>query len=262
MEGIARLFILGKVVPFHVVKALSNYDVLLGHNLLEIFQAKIDYGEKSVILSRKRFKTVPTKLDRKHQELASNVVDMDKWAGEFTSVFKQTGPLPSTSSFHCKINTGDHPPIYSKPYRLPLTKRKIVDEEINRMLEKDIIEVSDAAWSSPICLVPKPDGKWRFCVDFRKVNKVTTRDTHPLPCIQDILDGMSGAKVFSTLDLREGYYQIPLDPDDMDKTTFTCHRGIYRFKRMPFGLRNAPGQFQRFMNKIFAPFIGKFLYIY
>ena len=130
------------------------------------------------------------------------------------------------------------------------------------MLAEDIIEVSDAPWSFPICLVPKPDGKWRFCVDYRKLNAITTRDSHPLPCIQDILDGMAGAKIFSTLDLRSGYWQIPMHKDSKDKTTFTCHRGIYRFKRLSFGLKNAPGVFQRFMNKIFAPFIGKFLYLY
>ena len=262
VEGIAYLHILGEIVPFYVVKGLSRYDILMGNDLLKKFRANVDYHTGIVTLLERKFKAISTVLDQKHQELASNTVDIDQWAAEFPSVFGQTGPLTSTPSFQCTIDTGDHPPIYSKPYRLPLTKRKIVDEEIDRMLEEGIIEASDAPWSSPICIVPKPDGKWRFCCDYRKLNQITVRDSHPLPCIQDILDGMAGAKIFSTVDLKAGYHQIPMHPDDKDKTTFTCHRGLYRFNRMSFGLKNAPGQFQRFMNKIFAPFIGKFLYIY
>ena len=144
VEGIAHLHVLGKIVPFHVVKALRNYDLLIGHNLLKIFDADINYKDEVVILRNKKFKTISATLDQRHQELASNIVDVDKWANEFPSVFKQSGPLPSTPSFKCKIDTGDHPPIYCKPYRLPLSKRKVVDSEIDRMLAEDIIEVSDA----------------------------------------------------------------------------------------------------------------------
>ena len=111
------------------------------------------------------------------------------------------------------------------------------------MLEQGIIKESSSSWGSPITLVPKRNGEQRFCVDYRKLNAATHKDAYPLPNIQDICDNLHGAKVFTTLDLKSGYWQIPIAAPDQPKSAFITHMGLFEFQRMPFGLCNAPGIF-------------------
>ena len=105
--------------------------------------------------------------------------------------------------------------------------------------------------------MPKKDGSICFCVDYRKLNAITKKDAHPLPHIQDIFDTFTDATVFSTLDLKSGYWQVPMHPDSVEKTAFVCHRGLFHFRRMPFGCTNAPAVFQRLMNSVLADYFGK-----
>ena len=107
------------------------------------------------------------------------------------------------------------------------------------MLDEGIIRPSTSPWASPIHLVPKKCGDLRFCVDYRKLNSVTIKDSYLLPLIQDIFDQLEGASVFSTLDLKRGYWQINVKESDIPKTAFVCHKGLYEFVRMSFGLCNA-----------------------
>ena len=130
------------------------------------------------------------------------------------------------------------------------------------MLKDGIVEPSRSPWASPVLLVPKKDGSTRFCVDYRRLNAVTKRDRYPLPQIQDIFDAMGGSTVFSTLDLKSGYWQIPMDKRDREKTAFTCHRGHFQFNRVPFGLTNAPAVFQRAMDGILSPVLGRSALVY
>jgi hypothetical protein len=120
------------------------------------------------------------------------------------------------------------------------------------MLAQGVIEPATCEWASPIVMVPKPDGSLRFCVDYRKLNAITVPDTYPLPRMDECIDSLGEAAIFTTLDCNSGYWQIPVDPADRDKTTFTSHYGIYRFIRLPFGLRNAPGTFQRAVDIILS----------
>jgi len=155
------------------------------------------------------------------------------------------------------------PPIKQRPYRLPLAKRKYVQEQVQEMLQAGIIEHSASAWSSPITLQPKKDGSLRFCVDYRKLNKVTVKDSYPLPLIQDIFDQLTGSTVFSTLDLKSGYWQIPIHEEDRDKVAFSIPGGgLYNFTTLPFGLCNSCGVFMRIMNYVFGPLIGKCVHVY
>lgn len=97
----------------------------------------------------------------------------------------------------------------------------------------------------------------RFCVDYRKLNAITQKDAYPLPHIQDIFDSVDKAKIFSTLNLKSGYWQVPMHPDSIEKSAFTCHLGLFEFLRMPFGLTNAPALFQRAMTKVLSGLIGR-----
>ncbi|KAE9017717.1 hypothetical protein PR003_g13742 [Phytophthora rubi] len=113
------------------------------------------------------------------------------------------------------------------------------------MLEAGVIEDGIGAWGFPVVLVRKKDRKVRFCVDYRALNKVTKKDVYPLPRIDETLEALDGALLFTTLDLRAGYWQIRVAPEDQDKTVLMTRRGFYKFEHMPFGLANAPSTFQR-----------------
>jgi transposase InsO family protein len=143
-------------------------------------------------------------------------------------------------------------PVHSQPYRAGTRAREIEKAEIEKMLAQGVIEPATCEWASPIVMVPKPDGSLRFCVDYRKLNAITVPDTYPLPRMDECIDSLGEAAIFTTLDCNSGYWQIPVDPADRDKTTFTSHYGIYRFIRLPFGLRNAPGTFQRAVDIILS----------
>ncbi|UYV82112.1 K02A2.6-like [Cordylochernes scorpioides] len=150
---------------------------------------------------------------------------------------------------HC-IVTGDHAPIKQRPYRVSPKERSIIQTEVDKMLKQGIIEPSDSPWSSPVVLVKKKDGTWRFCVDYRRLNKITRKDVYPLPRIDDTLDSLRGASIFSTIDLKSGYWQIEVDEADREKTAFVTPDGLFEFRVMPFGLCNAPATFERIMDNL------------
>ena len=132
--------------------------------------------------------------------------------------------------------------------------REVVDEQIDEMLEKGVIEPSDSPWSSPIVIVPKKNGKFRFCIDYRKVNEVTEKDAYPLPQINAILDRLREARYISSIDLQNGYWLVPLTKDSKPITAFTVPgRGLFQFRVMPFGLHSAPATFQRLLDRIIGP---------
>ena len=146
-----------------------------------------------------------------------------------------------------QIDTQGNLPFKQNPYRIPLSQRPVVEKHIHDMLQQGVIRPSMSPWASPIVLVQKKDGSIRFCVDWRKLNSLTKKDTYPLPKIVDILDSLGGAVYFSTMDLQSGYWQIAVEDRDIEKTAFTTFAGLYEFTKMGFGLCNAPATFQRLM---------------
>lgn len=150
------------------------------------------------------------------------------------------------------INLSSTTPIHQHGYRLSPTKRAILKEEIEKLLEAKIIKPSRSPWSSPCLLVPKSDGTHRLVVDFRKINNITIPDRYPMPRIDDLIDTVASAKYISKLDLVKGYHQIPLEEDSKEVTAFVTPFGLYEYNAMPFGLMNAPATFQRLMNNVLA----------
>ncbi|GBN27996.1 Transposon Ty3-I Gag-Pol polyprotein, partial [Araneus ventricosus] len=149
-----------------------------------------------------------------------------------------------------RINTGNHPPIKQYPRRLPLAKKEEAERLVKEMVDNGIIEESSGSWASHIVLVKKKDGSTRFCVDYRKFNEITIKDSYPLPRIDDTLDALKGSQWFSALDLKSGYWQVDIQPEDKEKTAFTTGQGLWQFKVMPFGLCNAPATFERLMETV------------
>jgi len=151
-----------------------------------------------------------------------------------------------------QIDTGNHPPIKQALRRHPMAYWPIIDQHVEEMLANDIIEPAASPWASNVVLIRKKDGKMRFCVDYRRLNDVSRKDSYPLPRIEDCLSVLGGACYFSTLDLRAGYWQTAMDERDADKTAFVTRRGVFRFKVLSFGLANAPSLFQRLMEYVLA----------
>ena len=130
---------------------------------------------------------------------------------------------------------------------------------MNDLLAQGIIVPSSSPRAAPVVLVEKkdPSDGPHFCVDYTGLNKVTKKDAYPIPLIRDIFDQLQGATIFSTLDLKGGFHQLPLHPDDQEKTAFICHKGLYHWTRLPMGLANASALFQRAMGIVFKGLLRK-----
>nr|VZI13897.1 unnamed protein product [Spirometra erinaceieuropaei] len=159
-------------------------------------------------------------------------------------------PLRRTNVLQNTIDTGSARPIRQPPRRVPVHFQKQLEQTIKDMLDRHVIRPSSSPWASPIVLVKKKDGYLRLCVDYRKLNAVTVKDSFPLPRIDTTLEALAGAACFSTLDLQSGCWQVEMAPEDRPKTAFSIPSGLYEIETMPFGLANAPATFQRLMASV------------
>ncbi len=171
--------------------------------------------------------------------------------GQFSDVFSS---VPGkTQLVRHDIKTPPGVIVKQRPYRIPEGRRQAIKEEIQQMLKLGVIETSRSPWSSPIVLVPKPDGTLRFCNDFRRLNEVSEFDGYPMPRVDELLDRLGRARYISTLDLKKGYWQIPLSDSAKPKTAFSTPSGHWQYRILPFCLHGAPATFQRLMDIVLCP---------
>ncbi|CAF1502254.1 unnamed protein product [Adineta steineri] len=196
--------------------------------------------------------TNETALDLSVTNLSQHQKDnLQKLVQSFSDIFRKQNGRTKMIQHQIKL-IPESKPCNSPPYRYSPAKRQVIEENIQEMKEEGIIEPSKSPWASPVVLTPKKDGTIRFCVDYRKLNAMTTRDAYPILRIDDTLDSLQEAKFVSTLDLRSGYWQVEMDEEAKEKTAFVTHKGLYEFNVMPYGLTNAPATFQRLMDIVLA----------
>src|SRR6184192_2778477 len=154
--------------------------------------------------------------------------------------------------------------INGHPIRILVDGGSMGDFISSRLVDQLALEIqpSRSPYGAPVVFIKKKDGELRMCIDYRALNKITVKNKYPIPRIDDLMDQIHGAQVFSKIDLRSGYNQIRIHPDDIEKTAFRTRYGHYEFRVMPFGLTNSPATFMTVMQDVFRPFLDKFVVIY
>nr|KYP41582.1 Transposon Ty3-I Gag-Pol polyprotein [Cajanus cajan] len=261
---------------------LSQLDVILGmdwlssnHVLLNCADKSIVFGEPVEKVSKDYLTANQVKVSLQEDAqvymlLASLNSESNVLVNElpvvcdFSDVFSDDmSSLPPRREVEFSIDlvpgTG---PISIAPYRMSPVELVELKKQIEDLLEKGFVRPSVSPWGAPVLLVKKKDGSMRLCVDYRQLNKVTIKNKYPLPRIDDLMDQLVGACVFSKIDLRSGYHQIRVKGEDVPKTTFRTHYGHYEYLVIPFGVTNAPTIFMDYMNRIFHPYLDKFVVVF
>ena len=153
-------------------------------------------------------------------------------------------------------------PISIPPYRMAPADLKELKAQLEELLSKGFIRPSTSLWGAPVLFVKKKDGSLRLCIDYRQLNRAITRNQYPLPRIDELFDHLHGSRVYSKIDLRSGYHQLRVRENDVSKTAFRTRYGHYEFLVMPFGLTNAPATFMDLMNRVFSPYLDKFVIVF
>nr|KYP56224.1 Transposon Ty3-I Gag-Pol polyprotein [Cajanus cajan] len=258
---------------------LVDIDIILGMDWLSANRILIDCANRRLIFPQEEDKLLISagqaeSLLRDRVEccllLAAMSVETERVLAdidvvrEYTEVFPDEVPgLPPVREMEFSIDLVPGAGLVSvAPYRMALAELVELKGQLEDLLEKQLVRPSVSPWGAPVLLVRKKDGVSRLCVDYRQLNKLTIKNKYPLPRIDDLMDQLRGASVFSKPDLRSGYHPIRVKEGDIPKTAFRTRYGHYEYVVMPFGVTNAPAVFMDYMNRIFRPFLDKFVVVF
>ena len=205
---------------------------------------------------------LPSDIDLAHLHATEVAKMLDMMRNREAVFSKGDHDIGCTGLTQCKIELTDDTPIRFKPRRLPEPVANEIERQCDELLKLGVIEFSRSPYSAPILPIVKKDQTIRMCLDYRALNKVTKSDSFPVPNMGDLVFGLKGTEFFTSLDLVKGYYQVPLHPDSYECTAFSTAKNHYHFKRLSFGLKNAPGAFQREMQEILKDFDNKQVVVY
>ena len=281
------------VMPANLLSLdLVDFDVILGANWLHHNSADIHCREKTVTFRRPGLSIVTFVGERsgvRHgvisavrakkllnkgcqgylahvvlNDITPSSVEEVRVVRHFPDVFPEELPgLPPDRDveFTIDLSPGTDP-ISLTPYRMASAELRELKIQLQELVDKGFIQPSVSPWGAPVLFVRKKDGTLRLCIDYRQLNRVTIKNRYPLPRIDDLFDQLRGARVFSKIDLRSGYYQLKIRSDDVPKTAFRTRYGHYEFLVMPFGLTNAPAAFMGLMNKVFQQYLDRFVIVF
>jgi hypothetical protein len=247
----------------------QDIDVILGMSWLAQHKATLNTDQRTIRLSHNQEEIllsipIPAKTTgRIYEAIIPEIKDIPVVC-EFPDVFPEDLPgLPPERDveFVIELKPGTTP-ISRRSYRMPSNELAELKTQLQDLLEKGFIRPSSSPWGCPAIFVKKKDQTLRMCVDYRPLNEVTIKNKYPLPRIDILFDQLTEARVFSKIDLRSGYHQICIRPEDIPKTAFTTRYGLFEYLVMSFGLTNAPSHFTYLMNSVFMPELDKFVVVF
>ncbi|RLM79741.1 gag-pol [Panicum miliaceum] len=253
-----------------IVLKTNGIDVILGMDWLSGCDGVIQCRKRSVLLTSPQGDKIeyvasvsPSRVGTVNHIKGMPLEDI-RVVSEYPDVFPEDLPgMPPVRDIEFSIDLlPGTAPISKRPYRMDVKDLREHKKQIEEMLAKGFIRPSSSPWGAPVIFVDKKDGSRRMCVDYRSLNDVTIKNKYPLPRIEDLFDQMRGAKVFSKIDLRSGYHQLRIRPEDIPKTAFTTRYGLYEFTVMSFGLTNTPAYIMYLMNKVSMEYIDKFVVVF
>jgi len=264
-----------RVLPLH------TFDMILGMDWLERFSPmKVHWGNKWMMIPYQGSSILlqgvtASALEEVVVQLLSiqvppEAVPSDPLPEEIRNLLTQYAVVFSTPTSLPPARDCDHTipllpgarPVNVRPYRYPPALKDEIERQVSEMLQQGLIQPSSSPFCSPVLLVRKKDGSWRFCVDYRYLNALTVKCQYPIPIFEQLMDELFGASWFSTLDLWAGYHQIRLKAGEEFKTAFQTHSGHFEFRVMAFGLTGGPGTFQGAMNTLLSPLLRKCVIVF
>lgn len=245
-------------VTFHTInRDCMPYDIIIGHEFLRNVTLVMNEGCVKIFRNECEWLNNVNCFTGETESLVEHIKDPQIKEEAYQCVDSYDPVQVREAPLELKIVLKDEVPVSQRPRRLSYAEQLTVEKQVDEWLEDGIIQVSHSEYSSPLVLVKKKDGTTRVCIDYRQLNTKIVKDEYPLPVISDLIDRLSQARVFSVLDLKNGFFHLKVSKESVPYTSFVTHNGQYEFLRAPFGLSISPKYFMRFVNVIFRELLAQ-----